>query len=39
VALTNLKKGVWEFGAMTDISDNIGIPGNSFLLNIHAHFG
>jgi len=31
-----LKKGVWEFGAMTDISDNIGIPG-TFLLNIHAH--
>ena len=31
-----LKKGIWEFGAMTDISDNIGIPG-TFLLNIHAH--
>jgi secreted PhoX family phosphatase len=31
-----LKKGVWEFGAMTDISENIGIPG-TFLLNIHAH--
>ena len=30
------KKGVWEFGAMTDISDNINIPG-TFLLNIHAH--
>jgi hypothetical protein len=31
-----LKKGIWEYGAMTDISDNIGIPG-TFLLNIHAH--
>ena len=31
-----LKKGIWEFGAMTDISDNVGIPG-TFLLNIHAH--
>lgn len=31
-----LKKGVWEFGAMTDISENIGISG-TFLLNIHAH--
>lgn len=30
------KKGAWEFGAMTDISDNINIPG-TFLLNIHAH--
>ena len=30
------KKGAWEFGAMTDISDNIGVNG-TFLLNIHAH--
>jgi hypothetical protein len=36
VGPNQLKKGVWEFGAMTDISDNIGIPG-TFLLNIHAH--
>ncbi len=33
----NLNKfGSWEFGAMTDISDLIGVPG-TFAVNIHSH--
>lgn len=33
----NLQKfGAWEFGAMTDISDIIGVP-NTFAVNIHSH--
>ena len=33
----NLKKfGSWEFGAMVDVSDLIGIP-NTFAVNIHSH--
>lgn len=33
----NLQKfGSWEFGAMEDISDLIGIP-NTFAVNIHSH--
>jgi len=28
--------GCWEFGAMTDISDLIGVPG-TFAVNIHPH--
>lgn len=33
----NLQKfGSWEFGAMVDISDIIGIP-NTFAVNIHSH--
>lgn len=28
--------GSWEFGAMTDISDLIGVPG-TFAINIHSH--
>ena len=33
----NLNKfGSWEFGAMEDISDIIGVP-NTFLVNIHSH--
>jgi secreted PhoX family phosphatase len=34
---TNDKRpGLWEYGAMTDISDVTGEPG-TFLLNVHAH--
>lgn len=33
----NLQKfGSWEFGAMEDISDLIGVP-NTFAVNIHSH--
>lgn len=33
----NLQKfGSWEFGAMVDISDIIGVP-NTFAVNIHSH--
>ena len=33
----NLNKfGSWEYGAMVDISDIIGVP-NTFALNIHSH--
>ena len=28
--------GCWEYGAMTDISDIIGVPG-TFAVNIHPH--
>ena len=28
--------GSWEFGAMTDVSDLVGIP-NTFAVNIHSH--
>ena len=28
--------GLWEWGAMIDISDEVGVPG-TFLANIHAH--
>ncbi len=31
-----LKYGIWEHGAMVDISDVVGIPG-TFTINIHAH--
>lgn len=31
-----MKKGSWEYGAMYDISNIIGVP-NTFLLNIHPH--
>ncbi|KOY87697.1 hypothetical protein AD998_17575 [bacterium 336/3] len=31
-----LKYGLWEHGAMEDISDVIGVPG-TFTINIHAH--
>ena len=31
-----LKKGIWEHGAMVDISDVVGVPG-TFTINIHAH--
>lgn len=31
-----LKFGSWEFGAMNDISDVIGVP-NTFAVNIHSH--
>jgi hypothetical protein len=31
-----LRKGIWEHGAMVDISDVIGVPG-TFTINIHAH--
>jgi hypothetical protein len=31
-----LKKGLWEHGAMIDISDVVGVPG-TFTINIHAH--
>jgi hypothetical protein len=31
-----LKKGIWEHGAMVDISDVIGVPG-TFTINVHAH--
>lgn len=30
------KFGSWEFGAMVDISDIVGVPG-TFTLNIHSH--
>ncbi|AQX14074.1 PhoX family protein [Elizabethkingia meningoseptica] len=33
----NLQKfGSWEFGAMVDVSDIIGVP-NTFAVNIHSH--
>ncbi len=31
-----LKKAIWEHGAMEDISDVIGVPG-TFTINVHAH--
>lgn len=31
-----MKFGSWEYGAMEDISDVIGVP-NTFLVNIHPH--
>jgi secreted PhoX family phosphatase len=31
-----LKKGIWEHGAMVDISDVVGVPG-TFTINIHSH--
>lgn len=31
-----LRYGSWEYGAMEDISDIIGVP-NTFILNIHPH--
>jgi secreted PhoX family phosphatase len=31
-----LKKGIWEHGAMVDISDVVGVPG-TFTINVHAH--
>jgi hypothetical protein len=31
-----LKYGIWEHGAMVDISDVVGVPG-TFTINIHAH--
>lgn len=31
-----LKYGVWEHGAMVDISDVVGVPG-TFTINVHAH--
>ena len=31
-----LKKGIWEHGAMVDISDVVGVPG-TFTINIHAN--
>lgn len=33
---TERRLGCWEFGAMVDISNAIGIP-NTFILNIHPH--
>ncbi|MFN4085366.1 MAG: alkaline phosphatase PhoX [Spirosomataceae bacterium] len=30
------RKGIWEYGAMVDISSEIGVPG-TFTLNIHSH--
>lgn len=33
---SDLRYGLWEFGAMTDISDVIGVPG-TFTLNLHVH--
>ena len=34
--INDLRFGSWEYGAMEDISDVIGVP-NTFILNIHAH--
>ena len=31
-----MKFGSWEYGAMEDISDVIGVP-NTFIVNIHPH--
>jgi len=31
-----MRHGIWEHGAMVDISDVIGVPG-TFTINIHAH--
>lgn len=36
VGVNQLRKGLWEHGAMIDISDVIGVPG-TFTINIHAH--
>lgn len=33
---TERRLGCWEFGAMVDISNEIGVP-NTFVLNIHPH--
>jgi len=33
---TERRLGCWEFGAMVDISNEIGVP-NTFILNIHPH--
>lgn len=30
------KKGSWEYGAMLDVSETIGVP-NSFIVNVHPH--
>jgi hypothetical protein len=30
------KFGIWEHGAMEDISDVIGVPG-TFTINVHSH--
>lgn len=30
------KFGSWEYGAMIDVSDIIGVP-NTFAVNIHSH--
>lgn len=32
----NNRLGSWEYGAMEDISDVIGVP-NTFIVNIHPH--
>ncbi|MBF4472090.1 alkaline phosphatase PhoX [Flavobacterium sp. HJJ] len=34
--INDLRLGSWEYGAMQDISDVIGVP-NTFLVNIHPH--
>ena len=31
-----MKHGIWEHGAMVDISDVVGVPG-TFTINVHAH--
>ena len=36
VGANQLRKGLWEHGAMVDISDVVGVPG-TFTINIHAH--
>jgi hypothetical protein len=36
VGANQLKKGIWEHGAMVDISDVVGVPG-TFTINVHAH--
>jgi secreted PhoX family phosphatase len=33
---SDMRFGLWEFGAMLDISDIIGVPG-TFTLNLHVH--
>lgn len=34
--LNDMRLGSWEFGAMTDISDIIGVP-DTFTVNVHPH--
>jgi hypothetical protein len=34
--VNDMRKGSWEFGAMLDISNIVGVPG-TFTLNLHTH--
>lgn len=36
VSVGQMRHGIWEHGAMVDISDVIGVPG-TFTINVHSH--